>query len=136
MSMRAELEAELAQAEAGRRKASDDLEQAQVVLSTANTSWDRVVTDRRKTEADRRKPGAVWLGGFTDRRDPNADRRSPEASLAALAKAVADRDKAYTERSKAESDYANAEVRLNMATVERNRAKAALDELIQSEKKR
>jgi hypothetical protein len=103
------------------------LARAQASQAKADAGWDKIVSDRRKADTDRRKPGAVWDRSFPDRR--TAERRGPDAGLAALVKAVADRDKAYTDRSKAETELAAAMVSLNAASAERERALTALDEL-------
>lgn len=129
MIKRAELEAVLAEAEIGWRRAMDELELARAHRDNANARWDSVVNERRKADADRRKSGAAWNQAALDRRNPDAVRRRADAGLVALSKEVADRDKAYTERSKAEADCADAQARLNTATAERKRAIAALDGL-------
>jgi multidrug resistance efflux pump len=134
MSTRAEFEAALAQAEADWARANEALEQARARLIEANADWDQVVSDRRRADTDRRKAGAVWDRMFPDRRKASADRRSAQADIAALSKAVAERNDAYTRRSNAESDWAEAEARLNAAAGARHIAAADLDGFGRAEK--
>ena len=136
MIKRKELEAALATAEADCRRANDDFHKAQADRAKANADWDKVVTDRLKGDLDRRKARTVWDQTFPDRRKADAD-------LAALSKAVADRQQAFfamsdaeTEwvkaeaaMSKAEVEWVKAEAKLHMATAKRNEIIAALDEL-------
>lgn len=134
MSTRTELEAALAQAEAGWSKANEELELAQAARARANADWDNVVTVQHEQEVDRRKAvdrrsaDATWDMAF-DRRNPDADRRKSRATFVAFSKAVADRHEAYIARSNAEADWAEAEARVRRAGAQREKAKAALDEL-------
>ncbi|MFH1602642.1 MAG: hypothetical protein ABIH03_01900, partial [Pseudomonadota bacterium] len=64
MSVRAELEAALAAAEANWRKASEHLDKVQTERARANAEWDRIVNDRRSGSGDRRKANSFWNHAF------------------------------------------------------------------------
>src|ERR1039457_4754773 len=107
---RKELEAALATAEADCRRANDDFHKAQADRAKANADWDKVVTDRLKADVDRRKTGTAREQTFPDRRKADAD-------LAALSKAVADRQQAFFAMSDAETEWVKAEAAMSKAEV-------------------
>jgi multidrug resistance efflux pump len=113
MTEQYQLEAVLATAEADCRGAADAFRIAQADLAKANAEWDRFVTDRRKA-------GSV-------RNEALPDRRKADADLAALSKAVTDRQNAYANLSKVEARWVKAEATLSKAEAEWVKAQAKLD---------
>lgn len=141
-TIRAELEAGLAKAQAAWQKASDELDKAQIVRAAAKANWEKVVAcqtkseaNRRKSDADRRKSDEVLDRLMPDQRSSDADRRRANAVLAAFVRTVAERHEAFVERNNAETSWANAAADLIAAIAKRKKAVAALEEINRAEGK-
>lgn len=129
MSTRAELESALATADAAWSKATQDLDQARAAAARASAQWHGATSGRRRKGAERRASNADRDASLPDQRKTQTDRRQASGAIAALGRAVAQRQEADVALHRAEVDRACAEVRVKAIEVERKRVVAALERL-------